>query len=73
MSGISDARHLGHELIGVTLWCALYMTMGVATGEGWHWAVQVFGLNGATVLLVVVVAAGFVVRRKFSQRRARRG
>ena len=73
MSGISYARYLGHELIGVTLWCALYMTMGVAAGEGWHWAAQVFGLDGATVLLVVVVAAWFVVRRRFIHRRARRG
>ena len=73
MSGISYSRYVRHELIGVVLWCALYMTMGVAAGEGWHWAAQLFGLDGATVLVVVLVAAGFVVRRRFIRWRARRG
>ena len=72
MSGISYSRYLRHEMIGVALWCALYMTMGIAAGEGWHWAAQLFGLDGATILLVAVVAAGFVVRRRFIRWRARR-
>ena len=73
MSGLSYSRYLRHELFGVVLWCSLYMAMGVAAGEGWYWAAQLFGLDGATALLVVVVTAGFVVRRRFRRWRARRG
>jgi membrane-associated protein len=73
MSGLSYSRYLRYELIGLVLWCALYVTMGVAVGEGWHWAAQMFGLDGTTALLLLVVAAGFVVRRRFIRWRARRG
>ena len=51
MSGISYYCYLRYELIGLVLWCALYMTMGVTAGEGWHWVDQMFGLDGATVVV----------------------
>jgi membrane protein DedA with SNARE-associated domain len=72
MSGLSCYRYLRYERIGLVLWCTLYMTMGVTAGERWHWAAQAFGLDGATVLVAAVVAAGFVVRRRFVRWRARR-
>ena len=73
MSGLSYARYLRYELIGVVVWCALYMATGVVAGGGWHWAARLFGIDGASLLFGAVVAAGFLVRRRIARRRARRG
>lgn len=71
MSGLSYARYLRYELMGLAIWCALYMTMGAAAGEGWYWAARLWGVSGAAVVLAAAVTAWFLIRRRLVRGRAR--
>jgi membrane protein DedA with SNARE-associated domain len=73
MSGIPYVRFLRFEIPGVILWSALYVTAGLAAGEGWSWAARLLGPEVAAVLLAAVMAAGFVIRRRLQRARVRSG
>jgi membrane protein DedA with SNARE-associated domain len=69
MSTISYVRFLPYEIAGVTLWAAIYISIGFIFVEGWEAATHYFGLGGAVVLAV----AGFFAWKVLSRRRARGG
>ena len=72
MGGISYRRFLSYELPGVVVWCAIYMSVGMAAGEGWSWAARIFGPEGAASLVAVAGAAVFFIRRRMNQPPTRR-
>lgn len=64
MSGISYARFLAYELPGLVLWCAIYMAVGMAAGEGWSWAARIFGAEGAAGFFALAATVAFLFRRR---------
>ena len=69
MSDMSYRRYLPFELLGLAIWCALYMAMGVAAEQGWSLALRLFGPLGAVITAALVVGAWMVVRRRGRVRR----
>jgi membrane protein DedA with SNARE-associated domain len=72
MSGMSYLRFLPYELLGLVLWCALYVAMGAGAGQGWVWAIQLFD---RWAVLWAALAAGllwvYLRRRPMRKRKGR--
>jgi membrane-associated protein len=64
MSGISYPRFLAHEIPGVALWLALYVTVGVVAGESWRVASGMVGGGWAVLLALGGGVAWIVIRRR---------
>jgi undecaprenyl-diphosphatase len=73
MSDLPYRRFLPYELLGVSVWCALYMAVGAGAGEGWAAAIRFFD-SWAWVLGGVAAVVLWVVlrRRRAARARARR-
>ncbi len=70
MSDLSYRRYLPYELLGLLLWCSLYMGMGIAAGEGWSWMERWFGVEGALIAAAAVAWVWF--RRRTTRARERK-
>jgi membrane protein DedA with SNARE-associated domain len=70
MSRVPYVRFLAYESVGLVLWAALYVSVGVVARESWILAAQLLGAGGALVFLALVVFLWMTVRRR---RRRRRG
>ena len=72
MSELSYARFLPYELIGLLLWCALYVAMGAGAGQGWMWLIRWLDFGA---LLWAALALGvliyYVRRRPWPRKRKR--
>jgi membrane protein DedA with SNARE-associated domain len=73
MSSLSYARFLPYELLGLVVWCALYIAMGVGAGESWVVAVRVFDTRAVVASILVVAGVWIALRRRMQRERARKG
>jgi membrane protein DedA with SNARE-associated domain len=64
MSGLSYVRYLPYELLGLLVWCALYVAMGAGLGETWVLAIRLFDSWAWLLGSGVVVVAWLVLRRR---------
>jgi undecaprenyl-diphosphatase len=74
MAGMSGMRYryfLPYELVGLVLWAAIYVSIGLAGREGWELATGVFGAAG-TLAFLAGTALFVVVLRRRRARSARR-
>lgn len=72
MSGMSYVRFLPYELLGVVLWCSLYVAMGAGAGQGWVWAIQFLDRWAVLWAAIAAVLLWLYVRRRPIRRRRRR-
>jgi membrane-associated protein len=70
MSTLSYARFLPYELVGLLVWCAVYIAMGVSAGEGWVLAVRLFDARVVALTVVVIAGVWILVRRRVLRERA---
>lgn len=69
MSGFPYLRFLPYDLLGVSVWCLLYVAMGAGAGEGWMWVIRLLDLWALAVAgLALVVALWLLVRRRAARR-----
>lgn len=64
MSGMSYARYLPYEVVGLILWVAIYVAIGVAGREGWEVATQWFGAGGTIAFAGMAALLVVFVRRR---------
>lgn len=64
MSGLSFARYLPYELVGLVGWATIYVTIGAVAGESWRAVTELVGVGGSVAFL----AAGLVLWRLLRRR-----
>ena len=64
MSSITYPRFLAYDMVGVGLWLALYVGIGVLAGESWQMASGLLGTGWAVLLLLVLAASWLLARRR---------
>lgn len=69
MSGLSFARYLPYEAVGLVGWLGLYVLIGVLGGESWEALAAVVGAGGAVLFFAVAVGAWIMMRRRMVTRR----
>ena len=69
ISGMPYLRFLPYEMLGLLVWCALYVAMGAGAGEGWVLAIRVFDRWAFAFGGVAVAALWFVLRRRAARER----
>ena len=72
MTSLTYGRFLTYELLGLLVWCALYIAIGAGAGEGWVMAARVIDSWMVVLGVVAVVAVGLVLRRRMARERARK-
>jgi membrane protein DedA with SNARE-associated domain len=70
MSDLSYRRYLPYELVGLTGWVVLYVTIGLVARESWEVATRVVGVGGTVVFAVVGLVAWRVWRGRVRRARA---
>lgn len=69
MSGFPYLRFLPYDLLGVSVWCLLYVAMGAGAGQGWMWVIRLLDLWALAVAgLALVVGFWLLVRRRSARR-----
>ena len=66
MSGLPYLRFLPYELLGLAIWCSLYVAMGAGAGEGWMMAIRAFDLWVLFVVAAAVVLLFWALVRRGS-------
>lgn len=64
MSEMTYTRFLPYEIVGLVLWAAIYVSIGVAGREGWEAATQFFGVGGTIVFAALAFGLVAFVRRR---------
>jgi membrane-associated protein len=72
MSGLTYPRYLTYELLGLVLWCSLYVAIGAGLGEGWIWVFRLFGLWALALLAAIATVVWLLVRAGRKRRRKQR-
>ena len=72
MSDLPYLRFLPYELLGVAIWCALYVAVGAGAGEGWAVAIRLFDSWAWVLGGVAALVVWFGLRRRGARARARR-
>ncbi|MSR36223.1 MAG: hypothetical protein EXR95_06195 [Gemmatimonadetes bacterium] len=72
MSGLTYLRFVTYELLGLVLWCSLYVAIGAGLGEGWIWVGPLFGLWALAIVAGVGTVVWLVTRARSGRRRRHR-
>jgi len=63
MSGLPYRTYLLYELVGLVVWTAMYVAIGVLARESWGVVTQLVGVGGTAVFAVVGVSIWIFMKR----------